>query len=134
MKLSDLGRSAMVDAIVDLIDAGSGPGTIEFRTGAAPTNTTDADSGTLLATCTFGDPAFGGASAGVATANAIIGDASVDTDGTPGHFRVKDSNGIVRWQGSVGTSGADANFNSVTWVEGGTVSISSMTFTQPPGT
>lgn len=134
MKLSNLTRSAMINAVTAAIDGGAGAGTIEFRTGTAPTNTTDADSGTLLATCTFSDPSFGAASSGVATANAITGDSSVDASGTPLHFRIKDSNGVVIAQGSVGTSGADINFNTVTWILGGTVAISSLTLTQPAGT
>jgi hypothetical protein len=124
----------MVDAVTALIDGGSGAGTLAFRTGAAPTNVGDADSGTLLATCTFSDPSFGAASSGTATANAITSDTNVDNSGTPGYFRVKDSAATVVLQGSVGTSGADINFNSVTWVAGGTVAISSLTLTQPVGT
>ncbi len=133
MKISNLARSAMCDALVDLLDGGSGAGTLEIRTGAAPTNTTDADSGTLLATLTFSDPAFGAASNGVATASAITSDSSIDATGTAAHFRAKDSSGTVILQGSVGTSGADLNFNSVSFVSGGTCSISSLTVTQPAG-
>ena len=133
MKISDAARNAMVNAVTALIDGGSGAGTILFRTGSAPTNTTDADSGTLLATCTFSDPSFGSSASGTATANAITSDTNVDNSGTPGHFRIKDSNAVVITQGTVGTSGADINFNSVTWVAGGTVAISSLTLTQPAG-
>ena len=134
MKISNLIRSAMIDALVDAIDGGASAGTIEFRTGSAPANTTDADTGTLLATLTFSDPAFGAASNGVATASAITSDTNVDASGTPGYFRIKDSNGVVIAQGSVSTSGADINFDSVTWVAGGTAAISSLTMTQPAGT
>ncbi len=133
MKISTLARNAMVDAIVDMLDAGAGAATIEIRTGAAPTNTTDADSGTLLATLTCSDPAFGSASSGTATASAITSDTNVDASGTAAHFRAKDSNGVVILQGSVGTSGADFNFNTVTFVAGGTAAISSLTVTQPAG-
>ncbi len=134
MKISNLARSAMADALVDLIDGGAGAGTLEVRTGSAPTNTTDADSGTLLATLTFSDPAFGNASSGVATASSITSDTNIDATGTAAHFRIKDSNGVVIAQGTVGTSGADINFNSVSFVSGGTCSISSLTMTQPAGT
>lgn len=134
MLLSTVVRNAMIDAITALIDAGAGAGALTFRTGAAPAATTDADSGTLLATCPLSDPSFGAAAAGTATANAITSDTSVDASGTPAHFRIKDSNAVVRLQGSVGTSGADINFNSVTWVLGGTVAVSSLTLTQPAGT
>jgi hypothetical protein len=133
VKISNLARSAAADAVVDLIDAGASAGTLLIRTGSAPTNTTDADSGTLLATLTFSDPAFGAASSGVATASAITSDTSIDADGTAAHFRIKDSNAVVIAQGTVGTSGSDINFNSVTFVTGGTAAISSLTYTQPAG-
>ncbi len=133
MKISDAVRNAMVNAATALIDAGSGAGTLEIRTGAAPTNTSDADSGTLLATVTFSDPAFGSSSSGTGTASSITSDTNVDASGTAAHFRIKDSNGVVRMQGSVGTSGADINFNTVTFVAGGTAAISSLTMTQPAG-
>lgn len=133
LAISDAARNAACNSVVDLIDGGSGAGTIEFRTGAAPASPGDPDSGTLLATLTFTDPAFGAASSGQATADAIASDTDVDTSGTPGHFRVKDSAGNVIMQGSVGLTGAgaDAEFDSVTWVEGGTVAISAMTVTMP---
>ena len=133
MKISDAVRNAMVDSATALIDAGSGAGKIEIRTGAAPTNTSDADSGTLLATVTFSDPSFGASSAGTATANSITSDTNVDNSGTAAHFRIKDSNNVVRCQGTVGTSGADMNFNTTTFVAGGTAAISSLTLTQPAG-
>jgi len=120
----------MCDAFVDSIDTG-GAGTLQIRTGSAPTNTTDADSGTLLATLTFSGTAFGAASAGVATANAITSDSNVDATGTAAHFRIKNGSGTVVAQGTVGTSGADINFDSVSFVAGGTAAITSLTMTMP---
>lgn len=131
MDISDAVRNLIADAFVDAIDGGSGAGTIEIRTGTKPANTAASDSGTLLATLTFSDPAFGSAASGVATANAITGDSSIDATGTAGHFRIKTSAGTVVAQGTVGTSGADMNFNSLAFVSGGTVNISSMTVTAP---
>jgi hypothetical protein len=134
MKIGTVVRNAMVDSAVDLIDAGAGAGTIEIRTGAPPTNVADADSGTLLATLTMTDPAFGSSATGTATANSITSDTNVDASGTAGHFRIKDSNAVSLFQGTCGTSGADLNFNTVTFVAGGTCAISSLTMTQPVGT
>lgn len=130
MKISDAARSASADAVVDLIDVG-GAGAISIFTGAAPTNTTDPDSGTLLATLPMSNPAFGSASAGVATANAITSDTNVAATGTAGHFRMKNGSGTVVFQGTVGTSGADINFNSVSFLAGGTCAISSLVYTKP---
>lgn len=130
MKISNLARSAACDAIVDLLDAGSPPGSLEIRTGAAPTNTTDADSGTLLATFVLGNPAFGSASSGVATANAIS-NVTIAANGTAAHFRAKNAAGVTILQGTVGVSGADINFDSVNFVSGAEASISSWTVTHP---
>jgi hypothetical protein len=129
--ISTAARSAAADGIVDLIDGGAGAGTLLIFTGAAPATPATADSGTLLATLTFSDPAFGAAASGVATASAITSDTNVDASGTAAHFRIKDSNAVVILQGTVGTSGADINFNTVTFVAGATAAISSLTLTQP---
>jgi hypothetical protein len=133
LKISNAARTAACNGIVDLIDGGSSAGTLTFRTGSAPTNTTDADSGTLLATLTFSDPAFGAASAGVATASTITSDTSIDATGTVGHFRIKDSDGTVIMQGSVTATGGggDITFAAIAWVAGGTCSVSSLTVTVP---
>ncbi len=127
MKISNAARSAMVDALTALLDGG----TIEIRTGAAPTNTSDADSGTLLAELTFDDPAFGAASNGVAAAGTITPDSSTPATGTAQHFRMKASGGAVVVQGTVSTSGADMNFNTTSFVSGGTCSLTSGSVTQP---
>jgi hypothetical protein len=129
--ISTSARDGACNAIVDLIDAGSGAGTLAIRTGAAPATPATADSGTLLATLTMSDPAFGNSSTGTATASAITSDTNVDNSGTAAHFRIKDSDANVIIQGTVGTSGADINFNSVTFVAGGTAAISSLTVTVP---
>lgn len=136
MKISDLARNAAVGAVVALVDGGSGAGTIQVRTGAAPTNTTDANSGTLLATMTFSDPSFGTPAAGVATAGAITGDSSVDATGTPGHFRIFDSNGVCIGEGTAGAAGELAISGLVggQLIAGGTLACSSLTITQPAGT
>lgn len=131
MKISDNARNAAVNAVAALIDGGSAYGNIYIRTGAAPTNTTDTDSGTLLATLPMSDPAFGSAVGGTATANAITSDTNIAATGTAGHFRAKDSNGVTVLQGSCGTTGADINFDSVSFIAGGTCAITSLTLTQP---
>ena len=113
-------RNAACDAIVDLIDAGSGAGTLEIQ-----------DSGnTEIATLTFSDPAFGDAATGVATADTITSDTSA-TGGTAALFQAKDGDGTVVLSGSVGTSGADIIINTLTIGAGATVSIDSLTVTVP---
>src|SRR4051794_15776890 len=86
-KLGTTCRNAACDGIVDAVDGGTPPGRLEHRTGAPPTNVSDASTGTLLGTNLFGNPAFGSAASGVATANAIGNDSSADNSGTAGYFR-----------------------------------------------
>lgn len=129
------GALAMCNAIVDLIDGGAGAGTIQIRTGSAPANCETANSGTLLATLTFSDPAFGNAAdinpGARATASSITADSAIDADGTAAHFRIFDSNSVCIMQGSVGTSGSDINFNAVAFVTGAECQITSLTVTVP---
>ncbi len=129
MKVATLLLNAMADLFDDYCNAGAGAATLAIRTGSAPTNTTDADSGTLLSTNTFSDPAFGAASGGVVTASAITDDSDIDATGTAQHFRIKDSNGLTVAQGTVGTSGTDIVADSTSFVLHGRVIISSLTVT-----
>jgi hypothetical protein len=124
--------TAMADAVTTAVDAGSGAGTLKVYTGSKPSTVATGATGTLLATFTLADPAAAAAAAGVATwdfSPAI--DATVAADGTAGWFRVADSDANAVFDGTVGTSGADLNFSSVTWVTGGTVEITGGTVTHP---
>ena len=114
-------RNAATDAIVDLVDAG-GTGTIEIRTSGGST---------LLATLTMSATAFGAASVGVATANAITDDTSADATGTAAEFQLISGGAADVITGTVGTSGSDINFTSVSFTAGDTISITSMTVTVP---
>lgn len=126
-RLSNAGANAAADAVVDLLDGG----TIKIYTGTQPaTADTAIGAQVLLATLTFGTPAFGSAAAGVATANAITQDSSADATGTATWFRVATSGAATTFDGEVGTSGADLNFNSVSFVTGAAVSITAFTYTQ----
>lgn len=128
-------RTAACDAMVDMVDAGSGPGYAQIRTGTKPATPATAVSGTLLATVTFSDPAFGAASSGVATASAVTGDASVDASGNAGYFRVFDSNNNALWDGDITATGGggDMTLASIALVAGGTYDITSWTATMPMG-
>lgn len=118
-------RNASCDAIVDLVDAGAGAGTIEIKSAASTVAGTSE-----VATLTFSDPAFGNAATGVATASAITDDTNA-TGGTASDYTVFDSNSAAVWQGAVSTSGSDLNLSSTTIGAGDTVSISSFTLTVP---
>jgi len=118
-------RNAACNGVVDLVDAGAGAGTIELKSAASTVAGTNE-----VATCTFSDPAFGAAAAGVATASAITNDTNA-TGGTAGFFTIFDSNGAAVLQGTVATSGADLNISSVAIGAGDTVAITSFTVTMP---
>jgi len=115
-------RNAAVDAVVDLVDDGAGAGSLRVYT---------TGKGSLLATLPMSDPAFGSASGGVATANSITDDSSADNTGTAAEFDFIDSDTNIVLSGTVGTSGAELNFNSVEFSAGQTVSVSSFTVSIP---
>ncbi len=105
-------RNAACDAIVDLIDVGSGTATMTIC---------EADN-TVLSTHNLADPAFGAASTGVATAG-IISDANAGATGTAAKCRWYNQDSALVFEGTVGTSGADINLNSVSVSSGVAVSI-----------
>lgn len=131
-KIATAARNAAANGITALLNSG----TITIRTGAPPTNVGDASSGTLLGTLTFNATAFGAASTGVSTANAITSDSNADFSGDAGHFRAY-ANGAgdtaATFQGTAGNAGdtPDLEFNNKTIVATGTIAISAMTLTMP---
>lgn len=118
--LATAGRNAACNAVVDLIDAGSGAGSLVFRTSG------DVE----VATLTFSDPAFGNASTGVATASAITSDTSA-TGGTTTKATLQDSDSNIVITATVGTSGSDINLSSTVIGATDTVAVSSLTVTMP---
>ena len=116
-------RTAIADAVVDRLDTGSGTasGRLVIQTSGS----------VAVATLTLSNPAFGNASAGVATANAITSDTNA-AGGTAAKFELRDRDATAVILGSVGTSGADINLSSVNIGAGDTVTISSLTYTAMP--
>lgn len=136
MKISTAAAAAACNAVVDLLDGGSGAGYAEIRTGSQPASVATAASGTLLGTVTLSDPAFGNAttaSPAVATANAVTSDTTADATGTAGWFRAFDSAGTAVEDGTCGLSGSGAEMilDSTSIVAGGTIAISSWTISMP---
>jgi hypothetical protein len=85
----------------------------------------------LLAELRFNATSAPAASAGVLTFNAFTADSSADATGTAAWFRALKSDGsTVVFDGSVGTSGANLNLNSVAIQSGAAVSVSAFTYTQ----
>lgn len=119
-------RNAACNAIVDLVDAGAGAGTLEIKSAASTVAGTNE-----VATLTFADPAFGNAATGVASLAAAMTDDTNATGGTAAAFTIFDSNSVAVLQGAVATSGSDLNLSSTTIGAGDTVSISAFTVTVP---
>lgn len=113
-------RNTVANTVVDLLDAGSGAGTLVFKTAGAAE----------VATLTFSDPAFGNAASGTATANAITSDTNA-TGGATTNFTAQDSDTNAVFSGAVGTSGSDINLSSTVIGASDTVSVSSLTYTAP---
>lgn len=134
LTLIDSIRATMVDAIVDSLD-GAGPGTIQIRSGTRPALPTDTATGTLLATVTLANPAFGAGAAGVAT---IVDPAGVTAaaTGTASWFRALNSSSAAKFDGSVTATGGggDLTLASTSVVSGTTVDITGGTITVPQGT
>lgn len=124
-------RNTLADAITAAIDAGSGAGTIKVYAGTLPAGLS-AGSDTLLATFNLTDPSAAAAVTGVADFDFDPDiSATVAASGTAGYYLAADSTGTVKLGGDVGTSGASMNFDSVAWVAGGTVNLTTGTVTMP---
>jgi hypothetical protein len=129
-------RLALLDLLADAVDAGSGPGTIEIRSGSQPANADTGATGTLLATFTCADPAFD-AAVNTSGVTSVAIDAEPDlsvaavASGTASWARVKDSDGNVVFDGTVGTSGTDFVITSTTITSGQTVTLVSGAITLP---
>lgn len=133
LALATATRNALINALTALIDAGAGAGTIKVYTGASP-GPNAAVTGTLLATFTLNDPAFGAGAAGVATMdNTPVPTATGLAAGTAGYFRLEDSVGTDILDGSVTATGGggDIELNTTTISVGLALEITNGTLTQP---
>lgn len=114
-------RNAIADLVVDSLDGGS-PGKLVFRTSGD----------VAVATLTFSNPAFGSASSGTATSNAITSDTNA-AGGTIAKATLETSAGTAKVNCSVTApgGGGDIELSSVVVSAGQTVSVSSLTYSAP---
>jgi hypothetical protein len=135
LTLSAAARTVMVDALRVLIDAGSGAGTLQIRSGTRPAGPGTTATGTLLATITLTDPAFGAGSSGVSTMGDPAG-VTAAADGTASWFRILDSNSVAVIDGKVTATGGggDLTLGTVSLTTGLTIDVTGGTLTQPAGT
>ena len=119
-----------LNAAIDVLNSGF----IEIYDGTQPaTPDTAVSTQNKLAKLSLSATAFGAASAGTKTANAITSSAALLT-GTAAWFRAfksDDTTAVI--DGSVGTSGADMTIATVSIVSGATISVSSWTVSMPVG-
>ena len=124
----DASTEAMINAFTALLNNG----TLQVYSGSQP-SVDGGLSGTLLATMTFGATAFANAvasgSGGSAAANTITSGNAGNTN-TAGYFALVTSGSATVGTGSVGTSGADLNFNTLSIVSGAVVACTAFTVTQ----
>jgi hypothetical protein len=125
-QLAIAGRNASVDAVNTQLNGG----TVEIRTGTAAA-IDSAPTGTVLATFTIAATAFGAASSGSSTANAIS-DVTAGAAGTQiaGHYVAKTSGGAAARNGAVGI---ELTINNTSITNGDNVSITSWTYAQATG-
>lgn len=125
LALSTAAQNAMMDALATYA---GGSCLLRFYNGSRPA--TGGTATTLLAELTCNATFAGSSSGGVLTLNSITSDTSADASGTATWFRIVKSDGSTHvLDGNVGTSGSDLNMDSVTFVAGATIAVTSYTIT-----
>ncbi len=124
-------RNALLDAIETDISTSA---ILKIRTGTAPATCATADSGTVLATANLPSDWMAAASSGSKALSGTWQDASADSTGTAGHFRVYKNDGTTCCiQGTVTATGGggDMELNNTSIASTQTVTITSFTLTAP---
>jgi hypothetical protein len=124
---------AVANAFLDQIETTIGTAAVlKIRTGSAPATCATADSGTVLATVTLPSDWMAAASGGSKSKSGTWQDASADATGTAAHYRLYASDGTTcHQQGTVSTSGADLNVDSVSFTAGQSFTVNTFTWTAP---
>lgn len=129
VKLSVAVRNARLDAIETAVGTSA---VLKIRTGAAPTNITDADSGTVVASCTLPSDWLGAAANGTKAKAGTWEDTTADAAGTAAHFRLYASDGTTQHaQGSVTVtgSGGDMTVDNNVFSSGQSFTVTSFVMT-----
>lgn len=130
IKLSVAVRNARLDSIESTIGASA---VLKIRSGAAPTNITDADSGTVLATIALPADWMAAAASGVKAKSGTWDDNSADAAGTAGHFRIYASDGTTQHlQGTVTATGGggDMEVDNTSFAAGQAFSVTTFSLTE----
>jgi hypothetical protein len=136
VNISMVARNTACKAILELINEGTAQpnGYIQIRSGTIPPSPLAAPSdGLLLATLPLSLPAFGDPVNGVATANSIAPDTSVDNTGRATWFRIynRDNGAIMDGAISAIGGGGDIEFDFIDFIKNGVAQITSLTATMP---
>lgn len=129
VKLSTSVKNGMLDALETAIGTSA---VLKIRTGAAPAAITDADSGTILATCTLPSDWLAAASGGTKAKSGTWEDTSADNTGTAAHFRIYASDGTTQHiQGSVTVTGGggDMTVDNTSFASGQAFTVTGFTLT-----
>lgn len=128
VQLSTTARNNRLDSIESTI--GASP-TLELRSGAPPANCAAADTGTLIASMALPADFMNAAAGGSKTLNGTWQDASADSSGTVGHFRIKQG-GTTHVQGTVTNTGGggDMTLDNVVLNSGQQVTITTFTLNE----
>lgn len=135
MKLNTATRNTVCQTLLNLFNAGSGPGYLQIRSGSGPATPNDVANGTLLATILLADPAFdtaGTTGAGVGVAHAIAVATGL-ANGDAGWFRAYDSNDVPVEDGTVSVTGGggELELNTVTISVGVDVAVTAWSIVMP---
>ncbi len=118
-------RNEMANGIDTLVSFGTGQPEFRIMQG------TQAAPGTQIISLLLNNPAFLNAVNGTIQMNTLNVGGVVSTPGTAGHFRIQDPLGNLIFTGNIGLigSGADLEFNTLTFPIGANISISSFSYT-----
>lgn len=128
IKVSVAVRNARLDAIESTIGTSA---VLKIRTGSPPTNITDADSGTVLASITLPSD-WAAAASGGSKAKSGTWSVAASATGTAGHFRLYASDGTTQhMQGTVTATGGggDMTLDNTSIASGQTVTVNTCTLT-----
>lgn len=122
---STAARNAACNAVVDILDTGTGDAAGDLLIQTAGNS--------QVALLPLSNPAFGNASSGTATANAITSDTAA-AGGTAAKAALRDRDNNQTILGSVTAAGGGGDFiiSNTSVGAGDTVSCSSLTYSAPP--
>jgi hypothetical protein len=126
-------RNAKLDAIETAISTDP---IMRIRTGSPPADCATADSGTVLATLTLPSDWMAAASGGTKAKSGTWQDASADSAGTAGHFRIYNSGDTTcHIQGTVSATGGggDLTVDNAVFAAGQSFTVTTFTISDNNG-